>query len=280
MKKVTLFLFLLILAIGSTVDARDSLDLFVFDRNKIAVGTLYYYTSAGVGDETGGICDYYIYISAEDVVETLFTYKNPTVVYHYLYEYDWRYFMPKRREIRCLNPVENVPPNYTISHRRTVDNFYDYYWQCEGKSRDKKGAINSYVEQIKFKRLPTFERTTELALGMKFLNQKQKKFEVGYYRYGLYCDLAGEDLGQEIVNGVVCQKYKFTGKGLLAAMFGKDFYIWIANDDTCKIVKIEDFNDVGSYYPNGQILELQWAKKVSKEDWGALIESERDKTYK
>lgn|GEM_PF-7033097 len=277
MKKVSLFLLLLILCIGSTAYASDSLDLFVFDKNKIDVGSLYYYTSVGVGDETGEVCDYYIYISAENLIETLFTYKNPTVVYHYIHEYDWGYFMPKSREIKCLNPVEKVPSNFVISHLRTVDNFYDYYWQCEGRSRNKKGAINSYVEKTKFKRLPTFEKTTELAFGMKFFNQQRKKFEVGYYRSGLYFDLAGENLGQDIVNGVACQKYKFTGKGLLAALFGKKFYIWIANDDTCNVVKIKDFNDVGSYYPNGQILELQWAKKVSVADWEALIESEKDK---
>lgn len=60
-------------------------------------------------------------------------------------------------------------------------------------------------------------------------------------------------------------------------MFGKNFYIWIANDEPCNIVKIADFNDAGSYYPNGQVLELQWAKKVSMEDWVALIESEKEK---
>ena len=277
MKKIFLLLFLIILCIGSTVEASDNLELFVFDQNKIDVGTLYYYTSVGVDDVTGEVCDYYIYISAENVIETLFTYKNPTVVYHYVLEYDWDYFMPKSREIKCLNPIEKIPSNFIISHLRTVDSFHDYYWQCEGRSRNKKGVINGYVEKTKFKRLPTFEKTTELAIGMKFFNQQKKKFEVGYYRSGLYFDLAGENLGQDIVNGVVCQKYKFTGKGLLAAMFGKNFYIWIANDEPCNIVKIADFNDAGSYYPNGQVLELEWAKKVSMEDWVALIESEKEK---
>lgn len=276
MKKVSLLLSLFILCI-STANASDSLDLFVFDQNKIDVGSLYYYTSVGVGDVTGEVCDYYIYVKAENVIETLFTYKNPTVVYHYILEYDWDYFMPKSREIKCLNPVEKIPSNFIIRHLRTVDNFHDYYWQCEGKSRNKKGVINSYVEKTKYKRLPTFEKTTELALGMKFFNQQQKKFEVGYYRSGLYFDLTGENLGQDIVNGVVCQKYKFTGKGLLAALFGKSFYIWIAADEPCNIVRIEDYNDVGSYYPNGQILELQWTKKVSVADWEALIESEKKK---
>ena len=59
-------------------------------------------------------------------------------------------------------------------------------------------------------------------------------------------------------------------------MFRKNFYIWIANDEPHNIVKIADFNDVSSYYPNGQVLELQWAKG----EYGglvALIESERKK---
>lgn len=277
MKRIFWILFLVIFCVNLITYANNSVELFVFDKNKIPVGSLYYYTTVGVGDELGEVCDYYIYIRAEKVIETLFTYKNPTVVYHYIYEYDWDYLMPKCRRINCLNPVEKVPSNFVIGHLRTVDNFNDYYWQCEGKSRDKKGAINSYIEKTKFKKLPTFEGTTELAIGMKFFNRQQKKFEVGYYRSGLYFDLIGENLGQDFVNGVACQKYKFTGKGLLAALFGKSFFIWIAHDDTGNIMKIEDNNDVGSYYPNGQIIELQWAKKVSAEEWEALIESEKDK---
>ena len=46
-------------------------------------------------------------------------------------------------------------------------------------------------EKIKFKRrLSAFGKQLNLPIGMKFFNQQKRNLRVGYYRSGLYFDLA------------------------------------------------------------------------------------------
>lgn len=88
----------------------------------------------------------------------------------------------------------------------------------------------------------------------------------------------GKYVGDEKVNDIMCYKYKFTGRGLLAALFGKDIYMWVAKDDSRNyMVKTENHNDEGSYFPKGVVEELQYIKKISEEEWEELIEGEKSR---
>ncbi len=248
---------------------------FSYDSKKMMdVGTMYTYSVKEIGGEKE--MDFYFYIKDELNIAAFCDYSKAwTQVVIVDAELDPRTCSFKREYSK--NPfsymkiygTDYTEIIYDFDHKRGVLNTAQF---------NNNGTLKQYSIKKDINIFPVYEQSMfSLDLWLAFRNYQ-----------GDYSDFTVSALnnisvdteilhyeGKEVINGVKCDKWVMTQKGILAKMKGNKKTIWIDNnDDFKKVIKYTDTKDL---FPIGK-REVTFVKReaMTLEGWQSFVEKKQE----
>ncbi len=271
------------LVLGITVSLFAQEIPFVFDKNRIDVGTVYGYELSANKEESNfePTDKEYFYLKTLNEIEVLWIPIDSTKATDWeRYKMNWKYMMFENRESLSLeneNELRKIEGVYDLKatinidfSRRTISRHYKQL---------KKGKIVEWGDMHRFKSIPTyFYRTTELVplwFVLRFYPLGKKEVSVNQYMGGLNSKLDIKYLGKEKVEvpfgKILCYKFELVPKMSFAMKMifkPKKAWIWLTSEDERRyMVKYRNNNWRATFYPNMEY-RLFDIKKMTSEEWG------------
>jgi len=250
---------------------------FVFDKNRIDVGTLYVYNYSVNRENFKPGVKRYFYINKIDDIESLcITIKDKITVFMEQYKINWDYMMLKKCTILSLKDEDKLRIGETLRSSIDID-FSKKIMMMNFTSRGKNG-FKDFNRVLKFKSIPTyFYNLTDLMplwFALRFYPLDKKEILVNHNGHGHNTKYKIKYIGKEEVDvpygKVLCNKFEFDPQMSFAmkAMFKpKKAWIWLTSEDSCKYMVKYRNNNVRSTFTRNMEYRLSEIKKMSPEEW-------------
>lgn len=247
-------------------------DNFIFNIDKLDIGTLYIYeTSDYSGSNLGAE---YLYIKDENSYETLINrYHVGEGLWYNKLNFNREYFMYDRVDFETLATTNNEYDKYVNFER----NFKDR--KCTGerktlrKGKIKTSSMNWEIDNDAF--YPFFHAgncVSDLAISLRFLNRDKKGVTIGindvYSKNSRY-EIIYEK--EEVIEGKECLKYILKPEGFFAGILDKSGAVWIKKGDPNQTMIKYQLNQRITSSQKNEMAILRDVKKLSYSEWQEFI---------
>lgn len=265
---------IVLLAISSLALAEEN--PFNYNPNKIEPGTMYTYqlfTSSDQKQAQRKIFYYTKFLHQDKLgIGWLSVKTSGTEDINYVkYILDLDHMMLKSSHFQSFTKLEDMPLNTTWEAKSEVD---------FTKKENNFSFTNKYKDGLKtqkrtfaFNHIPTFFYYTQHVDAwtvMRFYPYSKKRLDVWNYTgnklTGVKIKYQGEEVIEVPAGTIRCHKFKMSGKGILAWLFGKKAHLWMsAEDERNFMVHYKNNNEKGSW----PMIDLRLAKveKLSEKEW-------------
>lgn len=282
MKRRSLFpflgLILILLTISISVTAQQT--PFEYDSDKIEPGTMYVYQFSTNPDKFEAKQTKKVYFKHSNKkyleIESLRSKnKDPEYADYTTYKLNWNYMMLESFSYQFLGPKEISFGHSWQANART--DFQEQKQQLTNVKLTKGGKeVKKYTK--KFDHFPTFFYITlhvDAWTTMRFYPYPKEKITAWNYTGNKLTQVKIKHQGEEIIEvpkgKLRTHKFKITGKGVLAWLFGKKAWLWLsAEDERNYMVKYVNNNDRGNK-PRVEF-RLSEVKKVSEKEWRKKVD--------
>lgn len=279
-RKKLICLSIIVLGMTNTIFAQDM--PFVFDKNKIDIGTMYIYEYSTNNEGFEPNYKAYLYIKTLTDIELIWvaiTSTKATTLEKYTI--NWNYMMLERMEYLSLKDKDKIVVNETFKGITVVD--YSKEIMRSNWTDRREDGFKDINLIYKFSRIPTyFYRLTdllELWFVLRFFPDNKKEISVNHNTEGYNTDLIIKYMGKEEVNvpygKVLCNKFELLPKVNLFMRIltkPKNAYIWLASeDDTRYMVKYRNDN-LRSTFIRSMEYRLAEVNKITQQEWENIKE--------
>lgn len=274
MRKGFIFIMILSVMIGSAIYGKPLqkiTDIYQYNELKIDVGNVYHYITSDI--EGKSPMDTFLYVKSKDTIVTYKDYRKIlNEVYIITWTFDWDHMMLKHAV--AVNPLNNKEfPNIDLS----TDAFTDYQkkkYVVNHFRNDMSGKKTNNSRVINLERIPSFDYSFfhfDLQFAMRFLKKGIKSFTIGNVYSRSYNNGTVKYVGDETINGILCQKYYLQMDGILAVIFNSKGYLWLAKDDPRHYaVKYINYQRRNWNWKNFK-LELAGIQKMEPKQWDDFV---------
>lgn len=246
---------------------------FKYDSSKMDVGSMYSYSIKELnGDKQ---MKFYFYVQDP---QTILTYADFTTVVPLIMvingKFDTKYC--------CFTKTEGYNPfaylkmpgndvsivNYNVE-KKTIDATVTYF---DDKGNSKKISMRKQMAMA-----PTYEMSLyqlDFWFAMRF-NTGKTKFNVGSFYNGA---VAASDVtykGEEVIDGILCDKWEVAQQGILAKLAKQKQTFWF--DKTDSFYKVLRYENTVNVSPVGQLhIRFMERKSCSIDEWNSFVEQKNE----
>lgn len=265
-KKVTVLLF----ALGIIANIFGQSSVFKYDESKMEAGTMYDYSIKELNGSKEMSFQFYI----KDP-ETIICYVDFSNIFSQVQIFEEKY----NTEVCAFAGSKGIVPFEYLKLPKSNGSSEDH-WDYENLKLDAtahmydlSGKKKVYSVHKNIPMAPTYEMSLyqlDLWFAMRFINPDVKKFKVGSM-YGLSSSEAEVSyVGEETINGKLCDKWVVEQLGIIAKAKKEKQTIWFDKND--KYYNVVKYTNTKSISPIGKLdINLRNKKQISFEEWNEFV---------
>lgn len=270
----------ILLGIANMLFAQDI--PFIFNKDKIDIGTLYVYEYSQNKEIFEAYKKIYIYIKTLDEIEEVAVPVNVAkATFLQKYKINWNYMMLEKMEYWLLKDKEEIEINDALKSICEVD--YSKKIMRANFTAKRKEGIKDLTIIAKLKSIPTyFYHLTDLLdlwFSLRFYPDGRKEISINHNTAGYNNEIIIKYMGKEEVEvpygKIKCNKFELTTKlnpimRILSKT--KNAHIWLASeDDTRYMVKYRNDN-LRSTFIRSMEYRLAEVNKITQQEWENIKE--------
>ncbi len=258
---------ILILMTAALFAGPETLKLFSYDESKMNAETMYTYKVSDFEGNNEAL--FYLYLAGDNKVEYYSDLSSfLPMLYSAKFELNKRYFVADT--IKSGNPLGYLKIPNSNNYTTAKINFAEKKINMTATMWDADGNGKSQSYDISVPMWPTYNVGLwyfDFGLAMRhFQGTKQDKFRIGNMYGGNAWDSDVSFEKEEVVNGVLCDKWVVQGRGILARLLGVKQEIWFAKESPYYyVVKYKNYRFARPWKKQQYI--LQDITKMTYKEW-------------